>query len=255
MLMDLLRLLFACIPVSLAKDPLRFWLLALTGVGLAALGWIVCAIYTRLWNNQFHLTALHQVFCVFAGVCTLLFAILFASVLFVEDAANASIFLWQKQLKADSAWSQQTFRKAYNNVKDLGVEDFSNVPAPDAGGNFFPTTYDESRETAAPTYAQSACDHFSESHRFLSKVVWSSPGVPADVVFNDVKIWQQKSPMYPAERGIELAGEQIRLELAPQTPRLVLITRIVLVVLFLLVQAIPFGLVGWAAFSDIRARF
>ena len=65
------------------------------------------------------------------------------------DAANASIFLCQKQLRADCAWSQQTFRKAYYKVKDLGVEDFSNVPLPDAEGSRIPTTRDESRQVAA----------------------------------------------------------------------------------------------------------
>ena len=52
------------------------------------------------------------------------FVILFPSLFYTKDVALASITLWQQQLKTDSSWADDTFAKAYDKVKELGIEDF-----------------------------------------------------------------------------------------------------------------------------------
>ena len=69
-------------------------------------------------------------------------------------------------------------------------------------------------------YATSACNNFARSRPFLSKVVWARPGIPADVVFADVRRWHQTNPNYPPARAIGLATEQIRTGLVAQVPGL-----------------------------------
>jgi len=254
MLLDLISVLFGCIPIYMVKAPGSFRITLLLGFVLAGLCWYFCSIYTRLWNKKFRITALHHTFCAFASGCTLLFTILFASLYYTKDAALLSIGAWQLQLNGDSTWGDQTFSKAYDTVKDLGIEDFSNAPPPGSPGALIPTNHDESRQIAAATYANEACKHFDRKRPFLSKVVWSSPGVPSDVIFQDVKAWHEQNPHYPPSRAIEIAATQIKEGLQPQVPRIITLSRLAVATLFVLMQAIPFGLIGWAAHRDIKAQ-
>jgi hypothetical protein len=254
MLADLLAILIASIPIYLARNPVGFRLAVLVGAVLAGLCWYLCAVYARLWNKRFHVTLAHHALCAFASICTLFFAILFASLEHTKDAALASIDLWKFQLNSDRAWAAGTFARAYEQVRRTGLEDFSNVPPPGSPNSFIPTTHDRSRQIAATTYANEACRHFDAKRPFLSKVVWSSPGIPSETIFRDVHSWHQKNPNYPPSRAIEIAAIQIKGGLEPQVPRVVYLSRVAVVILFLVVQAMPFGLIGWAAYRDIKVR-
>ncbi len=238
----------------MAKDPGGFRLTLLAGVLLAGLCWYLCSVYTRMWNKRFRITITHHALCLFASLCTLFFTILFASLAYTKDAALASISLWQTQLNHDEPWAERTYSKAYDKVKDLGTEDFSNAPPPGSPGSLIPTNSDEARQTAASTYSNEACRHFDTKRPFLSKVVWSSPGVPSEVIFHDVRKWHETNPNYPPARAIDIAANQIKEGLDPQAPRVITLSRLAVTALFLLVQAIPFGLIGWAAYRDIKAR-
>jgi hypothetical protein len=252
MLMDLLSLLLGSVALYAAKEPGSFRLVLAAGIVLAALCWYVCTVYTRLWNRQFHITVLHHVVCGFASACTLLFVIVFASLSHTKEAALVSINLWQLQLKADQTWEKATFAKAYHNVQDLGTEDFSKAPPPESPGSFIPTNSDKARQTAASTYANEAAKHFDLHRPFLSKIAWSSPGVPSEIIFADVRAWHAHNPNYPPSRAIDIAAFQIKKGLEPQAPRVVALSRVSVAALFLLVQSIPFGLIGWAAYRDIK---
>ncbi|MEX2264244.1 MAG: hypothetical protein WD696_19980 [Bryobacteraceae bacterium] len=254
MFSDLLSLLLGCITIFRVKEPGAFWLTVFLGIALAGLYWYLSSVYTRLWNKRFRITLAHHIFCGFASICTLLFTILFASLVYTKDAARASIESWQTQLNADGGWGERTFSKAYDRVRELGTEDFSAAPPPGSPGSFIPTNSDESRETAASVYANEACRHFDANRPFLSKVVWSSPGVPAETIFQDVRAWHLKNPNYPPSRAIEIAATQVRDGLNPQAPRVIYLSRLSVAGLFILIQLIPFGLIGWAAYRDIKVR-
>jgi hypothetical protein len=51
-----------------------------------------------------------------------------------------------------------------------------------------------------------------------------------------------------------MAAGEIKTGLNPQVPRVRYMTRLLLVVLFLLGQAIPAGAIGWAAYRDIHPK-
>jgi hypothetical protein len=254
MFWDLLSLLFGCVALFKLKEPGAFGLTVLLGIVLAGLCWYLCSVYTRLWNKRFRITLTHHVLCGFASICTLLFTILFASLVYTKDAALASIALWQTQLSADEMWGERTYSKAYDRVKELGTEDFSSAPPPGIPGSFIPTNSDEARETAASVYANEACRHFDTKRPFLSTVVWSSPGVPSETIFQDVRTWHLKNPNYPPSRAIEIAATQVRDGLNPQAPRVIYLSRLSVAGLFVLIQMIPFGLIGWAAYRDIKVK-
>jgi hypothetical protein len=254
MLLDLLSLLLGCIAIFWAKEPALFGITVLTGAILAAFCWYVCSVYTHYWNRKFRVTLTHHILCGFASICTLVFVVLFVSLYYTKDAALASIAVWQLQLNQDNEWAEQTFATAYDRVKELGIEDFSNAPPPGSPNSLIPTTQDESRQTAASVYADEACNHFDTSRPFLSKIVWSSPGVPSETIFKDTVEWFQTNNTYPPSRAIDIAATQIKEGLDPQVPRVLHLSRAAVAILFVLAQAIPFGLIGWAAYTDIKVR-
>ena len=60
--------------------------------------------------------------------------------------------------------------------------------------------------------------------------------------------------MYPAERAVDLASAYLQISLAEKAHRTVLIGRVVVFIAFLLLQAIPFGIIGYAAYQDLNIR-
>ena len=254
MVWDLLSLLLACIPIYMAKEPGAFRFTVLAGIALAGLCWYICSVYTHLWNKRFRVTLTHHILCGIASIATLFFTILFPSLYYTKEAALDSIARWETQIGADGPWAERTFAKAYDKVKDLGLEDFSKAPPPGSANSFIPTNHDDSRQTAASLYANEAARHFDRARPFLSKVVWSSPGVPAETIFQDVRAWHERNPNYPPARAIQIAGTQIKEGLDPQAPRVIYLSRMSVIGLFALAQLIPFGLIGWAAYRDIKVR-
>jgi hypothetical protein len=240
--------------IYMLREPGSFRITVILGIALAGLCWYLCSVYTRLWNKRFRITASHHILCGFASVCTLIFTIQFASLHYTKEAALSRIESWQGQLKSDSVWGDRTFAKAYEKVQDLGTEDFSNAPPPGSPNSIVPMNHDETKQTVASLYANEACRHFDVQRPFLSKVVWSSPGVPAETIIEDVNAWMQHDRIYPASRAIDIAGTRIRDGLEPQAPRVVFLAQLGVVGLFLLMQLIPFGLIGWAAYRDIKVR-
>jgi len=252
LLTDLFSLLSEATAIFSVRTADGFWSSVAVGLLLAALCWYACHWYARLWNRRFQLRITHHTLCTLAGLTALAFSVLYPAVRYVGDAAEASSTLWEIAIRGDSNWADTTFREAYEAVRRLGVEDFRGVPPAGSPSSWIPTTSDQSRQEAAAVYASAACRHFARSRPFVSKIVWARPGVPADIVFADVQRWHQTNPQYPPDRAIQLAAEQIRAGLIRQVPRLVSMFRVATLLLFILAQTISFGVVGWAAYRDIK---
>lgn len=252
-MLDMLSLLVGSVGVFLVTDPAGFRFAILTGVLLAVVFWYACYIYTRLWNKRYHMTPIHHMVCALAALITLAVAILYPAVDHVRKAEEASIALWQATINGDKIWAKFTLDNAYQAVRKLGIEDFTDI-GPGGTGSWIPTSHDESRQTAAGVYATSAWEHFTRSRPFLSTVLSGQRGIPTDVVFADVRRWQQTDPNYPPRRAIELAVQQIRASLEAQTQQLVSALHMKMVFAFVLAQGLAFGLAGWAAYRDIKVR-
>jgi hypothetical protein len=197
---------------------------------------------------------MHHVMSAFASVCTAVFVLVFAATLRLKEAAVISIEAWENQLRTDRVWAQGTFSEAFRTVRDLGVESFDGVLPPESGGNVIPTDHDESRRATALVFARETCHHFDRSRPFLSKLAWARPEVPSETLYSDVRMVQQSQPSYSIDRAIELTAGVVRHGLLPQADRAAWVTRFGVIALFVMVQAFPFGAVGWAASRDIRPR-
>jgi len=252
MIQDFINVLFRCI----AYLPLKqLFLTTLMGIGLAVLCWFICNYYTRLWNKKYHLTFTHHVLCGIAALFTFFFVLAFSGLSYLKEVSVDCLNDWSTQILNDNEWAASTFQKAFYKIKENGLEDFSNVPAPGDLGSHIPVNNDRSKEECANIYTNEACRNFNITNSFLSKIIWANPEVPQEIINKDMNDYFTTNSTYPPQRAISLASNQIKAGLILQTPRVVTIARATLIVLFFLLQLIPFGLIGYSAYKDIKIVF
>ncbi|MVM36417.1 hypothetical protein GO730_00145 [Spirosoma sp. HMF3257] len=224
---------------------------------LAILSWYLCNNYVKLWNRRFRLTTTHQVLTLIASTLTFFFVLAFSGLSYMKDVSSAIVSLWEEyEIKEDDKWSNATFKEAFYKIKDLNIENFANIPAPGNQRSFVPVSKKLSQETAAKVYALAACEHFDQAHPFLGKIIWSNPTQSAENISQDVMNFfaDNSGSMYSSAKAISIAAETIKIQLNQQTPRTVTLSRIGLIVLYLLVIALPLGFIGYAAYKDIRIQ-
>jgi hypothetical protein len=223
---------------------------------LLAIGcWLFCNYYSRLWNTRYRITFTHHVLCAIAAIFTFIGVMVYQSLEYIAPVTQTIVDTCQQNLKDDNSWSQNTFRKAYEEVKAMGKEDFSSFPHPDAGGSIIPSKYDETRNKIALVYSTEAVSHFKGHHPYLDKILWATSTPSEQAIYQDHKDFFMQEPKpdsYPLERAINLAARMISDELSEQIPRVVSLSRLTIVLLFLLMQAIPFSLIGWSAYRDLK---
>lgn len=255
LLQDFLSLLVGCVAFFAVNSRAQFGLTLVIGVVLAALCWVGCSYYSRLWNLRYRVTLTHHILCCFAAVLTLLFTVVFVALRYTKEAAYVSVQAWEAQINLDKIWAEATFATAWQKVKGLGLEDFSNVPPPGMLNSHIPANKAASIHLAAATYAKASVEHFKGNRPFLSKIVQAHTDLPSQVLDADVKnYFATVSKSYPPPRAISLVASEMKKQLDAQVPRVVSIFRLLAVGLFLVVQFIPFGLVGIAAYQDIKVR-
>jgi len=166
--------------------------------------------------------------------------------------------VWGRANSLDTAVFKQAVvegqHAAYRAVKTLGLEDFTSYPPPKQGGSLIPLSQAESRKKSAEVYANAAIQDFRWRHPFLSKILKVRPDIPSTLVDRDVNDFfaTHRSDTYPMVRAIDIATAETRKNLQTQTERIVPIARTILVILFFLMQLLPFGIIGYAAYTDLK---
>lgn len=253
LLQEMVLMLAGCLGMFVALDRAGFLISLGVGVALGGICWWACSSFSRLWNLRYRATSLHHVLCSIAALLTVLFAVLFASLKYTKVVTYASVVAWEAQITADQVWSNSTFADAYGKVKALGIEDFTGVPMPGMPNERIPTTDSRSILTAAETYAESASEDFEKRRPFLSLILKGRPAVPLQVLDASMKnFFATGGTSYDQGRAILLVVGETKAQLDAQIPRVVTVARSILVAIFLLAQAIPFGLVAIAAYKDIK---
>jgi len=254
-LRDLISIIGQCMTMFADKQPLWFGVTIVVGVILAGLCWWGATHYSRLFNLEFRITKLHQVLCALAGLLTLSFTVVYASLGYSRDYALQSIDSWSDRTKADHAFRANTYRKSYYAVKALNVEDFSKFPPPGQPGSRIPTSSQKARETTSTIEAGEIRDSFSRVHPFIGKVIWPDRNAPIRMALADQNQWfGSGNRTYPVERAMTLITNHMRQNLTTQLPRVVRTARLLAVIVFLLAQAIPFLWIGIAAYRDLKLR-
>jgi hypothetical protein len=256
MIGEAVAFLLECMRLFAQREPALFLLSFVAAVALGALCWWACTHYTRLWNLGFHATLTHHALCGAAALLTIVFALTFFALSQAKEVARIKIAAWHRDIRADIPFSQTLYATAYNNARQAGLERFDpnkHFP-PGHPKSLMPLNHEKTRIETSKLYGDAACANFRQRHPFLARVIWPSGAIPLDVIIADMRNWFARNPngTYQLHRGIDLAAEQINKALEPNTPRVVSTARRYATLLFLLVQAIPFSLIGYAAYRDLK---
>lgn len=232
------------------------WLLAyiLLGLALSALVWWICTHYTKLWNKVYKVTPSFHVLCGAAAVVTFLATLGFIGLKNMRPVAERMVDTWSDAVMQDSDLSAACFHDAYYAIKDSGLENMRGYKAPEQGGDLIPISRKETQILVGQIYAGNACRDFSARYPFIGHFVKAHDGVPSEVIAADVDAFfkARRGYTYPLEQGFVLAVEHISSDLQSQCGRIVRIARGWLILFFLLVQLVPFGLIGYLAYRELR---
>ena len=198
--------------------------------------------------------AKHHALCGMAALFTTLFTVTFYAVGFLRPIVNEMIDKWSEELLENNDFHTQTYEIAYYAVKELSPKDFEGIPEPGKKGTYILFRNDRMRQVCVETYVSEACKDFSTLHPFLDKMLSALPGLSEKDINDDITDYFKQHPgeMYPLNRAIEISARYIREGLLEQSPKTVRKTRWLLVMLFIAVQLIPFGTIGYYAYKDLK---
>ena len=253
-LLDLTKLLFAFI-AKLYDDSVAFYQTLAIALFLGTFTWILCSYSSsRLWNTKFQLTIKHHLICLLASFCTFLIVFVFVSLQYTDDVATSLVTQWQRRINDDQPWQRQTFDNIYNEIKALNTEDFTSFPPPREGGHIIPATHNETKKQIATQFANEAVNHFNQHHPFLSKFLWATSKIPGSAINEDQKKYFQENPGKPylASKAINLAAMHIKQDLFRQIPGFIKVIKIFVGIIFILILSIPFGLIGYCAYNELK---
>ncbi|MDR1130290.1 MAG: hypothetical protein LBK96_04850 [Prevotellaceae bacterium] len=253
MIKDFFDVLSECISDLTGKQ----WIgIIWASLGLAALCWFVCVYYTKLWNNRFHVKPRHHFICGIAVILTVLFTLSFRAFGNLEEIVCRTVDEWEEQLVTDDEWGNETFEQAYLAVEKVNPDAFRGLARPGEENCFIPIYTDEMTKTCVTAYVDAACGSFRTNHRYLNMLVHAEVGLSEEAITQDIVTYFKETgkDRYPLERAVALAARYIREELVAQAPGTVAKTRWLLAFLFLLVQSVPFGWIGYCAYKDLRIR-
>lgn len=249
---DIFLLQINCIVQYMLREPGAFRLTLVIAVLFAAGMGVACGGFARLWNTRYRISAFHYLLCILSAAIAFCFTLCAPSLKYTKEAALVSIGVWRVAISLDSTWAAKTFKDAYDSVQATHTENFTGFPPPGSPVARIPVNHSESRLAMAATYANGAVSHFQHNLPFLSLAVWPHAKLPAAVVRADVDGWDFRRSDYPVGRAIDITATQIKAQLEPQAPRVVWLMRLLVVILFLIAESIPFGIIGRAAYRDIR---
>ncbi|MCI5148856.1 MAG: hypothetical protein D3916_05610 [Candidatus Electrothrix sp. MAN1_4] len=243
----------------------EFFIAFAVGIVLAVLfGWLTYYVALN-FNRRYFSKPQRYVFCGTAGIITLCCTLLFFAFRFTGDVAERIVTSWEAALEVDTEWSDETFRKAYEAVYELRdatgnqLEDFTGRPHPDSGQKVpIPVAHEQSRLLVAQIYAEEAVQNFTENHPHLSKILWVYAEESSTAIYEDIKQFfnatGEGEDVYPLMEAVRLAKRLLRKSMVIQLPKIMLISRSVLVLMFLLIQALLFSLLIRSALADIKVR-
>jgi hypothetical protein len=258
--MNFIRDFFTIIIEGLHQLPDKtFWFCLLLAILIAGIFFFICNYYLLLWNKNFNSTVAHKILSSVAAILSFFFVLSFFGLKHMKEVSTSKIDQWENSLLANNDWKNNTFTISFYKVKSSGLENFSAVEIPEKGGHIIPISNKQSQVEVANITANEACINFSNQHPFLSKIIWSTPNIPSAIVASDIDDFfknrnKDNARPYEMEDAVKLASTTIRRDLEKQVPRTVKISRILLIISFIVVQSIPFSLIGLAAYKNLQVN-
>jgi hypothetical protein len=250
--------LMECMRLEARHSGGGFFIAVLVAILLGGLCWYAATQYTKLWNLHYTPTLTAQVLCGIAAVLTMLFTVAFISLDKGREIAVDHLNRWHRAINNDKKFQDETYAKVWYLVKKTGWERFGPTnPPPDQPHSTLPINDPRTRVFVGKYYADASVEHFRKTNPLLSRLIWpANAAVPVEAIRKDIDdfVSHKKGPndWYYLGRGVDIAANLFQENLETQTPQVVSKTRWRITVLFLLVQLIPFGLIGYAAYEDLK---
>lgn len=250
---NLIELITNCISrvIDIRKD---FLITLSIAIFFSILFWLIASNYTKLWNKRYKKRLIHYILFFFAGISTFLSVFIFSGLKYAEDAANFFVEKWSIEIRADTAWSNQIFKEAYSAVIGLGEEDLNNYSKDVQEGRKIPLSLDSSKEKCGEVYSKAVYRNFKKNNPLLSRIIWTDSLSPIKKIKASMKEFFKvnKDEDYDNEKIIDIATNNIKAGLKEKTPNAVFISRFILISMFLLLQFLAFGKVGFDAYKDLK---
>jgi hypothetical protein len=232
---------------------MQFRIVFVAALLLAAGMWVFCSFFSRLWNKNYHLNVWHHVLCFFAAAATFIVVLLYPSLEYLKPFAYASVQRWQKELIGDNGLWKEVIQKCRKACEDMGIKQENPVKV-----NVITSTPAGKKisgiKKVSQIYAQAIVGNFVLKRPGLSLIL-SARGRKAQEVINaEMEDYFEKYPEMASKIIIDKGGDVIRRDLDQQIPKIVPYARTGLILIFLLFQGIPFGIIAIASYRDIRVH-
>lgn len=240
----------------MGHDRMSYVLLLFSGLALAAILWLLCAFFGRLFYKPYRLSIGQHILCSQLAIMVVLIVPTYASVVYLQPSLAGMIANWRDTLVSNATWNDTQFKREYYEIKKMGLEDFSSYPSPEQGGSKIPLKKTETQVKMGQMTAEAAIENFAFNFPLISKVIGTKPAVSANTVSQDINNYfkTHQGSSYPQERGVQLAVDQIYKELEPQTLSIIFAIRIMLILKIVMGYSICLGWIAYAALKQIRVH-
>ncbi|MEC6822386.1 hypothetical protein VXS02_02860 [Photobacterium piscicola] len=241
------KTIYICIPIAILLSTAVVWLIRIIAKNI---------------NNEYEAGVGFAVGSFFSFITTFSAVLFLFSLHFTEPVVKLVVKGWEVSLMADTEWRNNTFREAYEKVADLKnkngrqLENFTDYPHPDQGGNSIPTISEESRLVATNTYLIAAENNFNKKMPFLSWILTAKSGTAKSDILNDMKKhFATSHSSYLVEDAYKIASDRISKELLEQAGRIKIVGSIIFISIWLLIQLVIISFISWAALRKIKENF
>lgn len=292
MVNDIVEIIFNSLKAIPTLSIYNITLGIVVAIVIALLTWVGAIYFAKLWNKAYTTKPMNFVLGGFAALVSFIYVILFLSFNQLDTITSLYLEIWSKSLKINQQWQEDTFHKAFYAVKKEDPEGFIGITTPENGGNYIPLRNEKAQLEAAYVYANQANQDFKNTHPFLSKLLFgNNTHTTKNEISSDIKVYfeqdygnsnqdikseisnlmkqyavnvdlswldklEQINPNenrdYKAAWAVDLASDNIRKQLEKRISRVKTLTRIGLTIIFFGIQLIPFSIIGYLAYSDLK---
>ena len=250
----LVEFLVALVDEFKAQNFMQFRIVFVAAMLLAAGMWVFCSFFSRLWNKNYHLNVWHHVLCFFAAAATFVVVLLYPSLEYLKPFAYASVQSWQKELIRDNGLWKEVTQKCRKACEAMGIKQGADPSICSTSTSTATGKIISGIKKVSQIHAQAIVENFFRERPALSMILSARGRKAQEVINTEMEDYFDKNPTSTMKQDIiiNVGGNVIRRDLDQQIPKIVPYARTALILIFLLFQGIPFGIIAIASYRDIK---
>lgn len=281
MIVDFLRTCLYCL-FLLVAEPRALTIALIVAVVIAIGSWSLCWTSVHAWNKHFHMRPSHHFACLVAGLLSFFATVLFAAFNYTDQAASRSLKTWVKEFQLrettpDKHGESALGRKIFYAVDKVDPQKY------DDGTPYNPESWNpdngrsrtsqsgpvsqysvllsrqESIEAEVVAIADTMFADLGNHREFLSWLTIGARGQSDKKIEIAVVPWSVDEVFAKRHRVsyasiIDRCLGIMELEVQDRLRRSRTLSRATLIAIVLFLQAAAFGIVGYAAYQDLKVH-